>query len=207
MSALEIGSGIGGEGSVGRRSKFEWSELAWAGSERPPQKNLKAVARRRYKVRVEEKRDHQMGVGSADIIAFPGLQGPPKIEGRSALGAQSRASGRGEVGSLGGFSQLVKSRDLKVRQIGVRVSKALAYALATVALFAFALTAGLSLRPASYQGTTWQHSVAQGESVWGIAAALGSERALEDVVSDIYSLNSLEGETLQPGQELILPTQ
>lgn len=76
-----------------------------------------------------------------------------------------------------------------------------------VVLFASALGAGLLLRPTQFSGDTWMHSVAQGESVWGLAESLGLSRSLESVVEDIYALNSLTGATLQPGQQLVLPAE
>ncbi len=78
---------------------------------------------------------------------------------------------------------------------------------------AFALVAGLGgvlgtvFRAAPYTGETYTHSVAAGESLWGLAEGLGLTRDLQTVVEDIRALNGLESVTLHPGQEVILPLE
>ncbi len=80
-------------------------------------------------------------------------------------------------------------------------------------VLAFALVIGIggalgaAFRPAPFAGETYTHSVASGESLWGLAAGLGSARALEDVVEDIRALNGLDDATLHPGQEILLPLE
>lgn len=64
---------------------------------------------------------------------------------------------------------------------------------------------GHALRPAPYSGQTWTHTVAAGESLWGLAASIDSKRPLEDVVEDIRALNGLTEGALLTGQELTLP--
>lgn len=64
---------------------------------------------------------------------------------------------------------------------------------------------GSALNPGTYQGDTWTHTVASGDSLWGVAASLNSGRGLEDVVEDIRVLNGLVDATLIPGQELLVP--
>lgn len=79
------------------------------------------------------------------------------------------------------------------------------WAVAVTVAFALALTIGLMLRPAPYSGQTWAHSVTAGESIWGLAQTIGSSRPLEDLVTDIIELNGLQGATIHPGQEILLP--
>lgn len=83
--------------------------------------------------------------------------------------------------------------------------KAVGWAMAAILTVSGALGLGLMLRPADYQGATWQHTVTAGESVWGLAVGIGSTRSLEQVVEDIRSLNQLEDATLHEGQVLMLP--
>lgn len=87
------------------------------------------------------------------------------------------------------------------------VIQTLAWVSAALAVFAAALAMGLALRPAPYAGDTWEHTVVQGESVWGLANSLGLERSLEDVVTDIYALNDMAGSLLHPGQQILLPVE
>ncbi len=79
--------------------------------------------------------------------------------------------------------------------------------LVTGLVFAVALGLGLALRPAPFSGETWTHSVVSGESVWGLAQSIGSKRPLEAVVADIMTLNALGDAVLQPGQQILLPTE
>lgn len=65
---------------------------------------------------------------------------------------------------------------------------------------------GISLQPSPYAGPTIEHSVVAGDSLWSLAAAVGSERPLEEVVLDIKRMNDLDN-GLVPGQSLILPTR
>ena len=80
-------------------------------------------------------------------------------------------------------------------------------------VLALALVAGLggvlgtAFRPGPYVGETYTHTVAAGESLWGLAEGLGSSRELGIVVEDIRSLNGLDSATLHPGQEVILPLE
>lgn len=69
--------------------------------------------------------------------------------------------------------------------------------------------AGLLAQPDPYAGPTHVHSVAAGESLWGLADQVNSQRPLEQVVLDIQTLNGLEGSdaVLTPGTDLVLPGQ
>ena len=77
---------------------------------------------------------------------------------------------------------------------------------AVVVATGIAAGAGIAARPDPYSGPTFTHSVAAGESVWGLAQSLGSDRPLDQVVSDIERLNDLGG-GLVPGQEVTLPAE
>ncbi|WP_312348537.1 LysM peptidoglycan-binding domain-containing protein [Actinomyces sp.] len=69
--------------------------------------------------------------------------------------------------------------------------------------------AGLLAQPDPYAGPTHVHSVAAGESLWGLADQVNSQRPLEQVVLDIQELNGMDGSdaVLTPGTELVLPGQ
>ena len=55
---------------------------------------------------------------------------------------------------------------------------------------------------------TVEHTVDEGESLWGIAASLHVDSYdIEDVVNRIIELNDLDSSELTPGQRLIVPTQ
>lgn len=79
------------------------------------------------------------------------------------------------------------------------------YALCLALSIVGAAALGLSMQPTPYTGPTIEHSVTAGDSVWSLAAAIGSERPLEEVVLDIKHMNDLDG-ALTPGQSLVLPT-
>lgn len=84
-------------------------------------------------------------------------------------------------------------------------AKVLGWVLAFGLVTASALGIGMMVRPAPYQGETWIHTVAAGESLWGLAASVGSDRPVEDIVEDIRAMNYLESATLMAGQEITLP--
>lgn len=50
-------------------------------------------------------------------------------------------------------------------------------------------------------------SIAPGESLWQLAAAVAPQADPRDVVADILKLNNLSSGDVQPGQELALPPQ
>ena len=64
--------------------------------------------------------------------------------------------------------------------------------------------AGLLAQPEPYAGPTVVHSVVAGDSVWGLATSVDTQRPLEQVVLDIETLNHVDG-ALQPGQLVELP--
>lgn len=86
-------------------------------------------------------------------------------------------------------------------------AKAIGWTAAVALAVSGGIGLGTLLNPGTYQGQTWTHTVASGESLWGVAASLGSSRALEDVVEDIRVLNGLTDATLIPGQELAIPVK
>lgn len=84
--------------------------------------------------------------------------------------------------------------------------RSMTYGVLFAASIVGAAALGLSLQPAPYAGPTIEHSVVAGDSVWSLAAAVASERPLEEVVLDIERMNDLDA-GLVPGQSLILPTR
>lgn len=154
----------------------------------------------------------------ADVIPFPRI-----VAGRPPSYAPARRHAPREV-SLPTNSGARSERRLDARSLGdsgsvtthgvsvpptvvAWVVRAVVYLAMTAALFSLAAAVGLAIRPAPYSGPTWEHSVAEGESVWSLAASIGSDRGLEDVVTDIYALNSLDEGPLVVGQEILLPTR
>jgi len=101
-------------------------------------------------------------------------------------------------------SSLADVRDLSTAPSAVR--RLVAGVCAVVVATGVAAGAGVAARPDPYAGPTFTHSVAAGESVWGLAASLGSPRPLEQVVADIEQLNDLDG-GLVAGQEISLPVE
>ncbi len=86
------------------------------------------------------------------------------------------------------------------------VARAAGWVFVAVFVLGAALGLGLAVRPATYAGETWAHTVATGESLWALAEYVDSTRPLEDVVEDIRILNDLTDATLFPGQLIVLPT-
>lgn len=126
----------------------------------------------------------------ADVIPFP----RQAAVGRSLTAAERV---KDEPSQPGGLAADQIARALRV----------VLFVAATLTLFLGAALLGSVIRPAPYDGPTWVHSVVQGESVWSLAESIGSSRALEDVVTDIYALNALGSDVLQPGQQVLLPTR
>ncbi|MGO3795739.1 MAG: LysM peptidoglycan-binding domain-containing protein [Pauljensenia sp.] len=89
------------------------------------------------------------------------------------------------------------------------VRRGLLGVLAVAVAAALGAGAGLLAQPDPYAGPTRVHSVAAGESLWGLADQVGSQRPLEQVVLDIQTLNGLDGSdaVLTPGTDLVLPGQ
>lgn len=81
------------------------------------------------------------------------------------------------------------------------------YVLTLFTVVAVSFAVGWQLQAPSYAGATWDHSVAVGESVWGLADRVGSDRPLGEVVEDIRALNGLGSDLLVPGQVLTLPVE
>lgn len=50
-------------------------------------------------------------------------------------------------------------------------------------------------------------TVQSGQSLWAIATAVAPERDPRDVVADMVQLNNLNGGTINPGEQLFVPTQ
>lgn len=76
--------------------------------------------------------------------------------------------------------------------------------MAALALGVGGVGVGTLLGPGDYSGPTSVHAVSAGESLWSIAQGVDTERPLEEVVTDIESLNGIEG-GLVVGQRIEVP--
>lgn len=76
--------------------------------------------------------------------------------------------------------------------------------MAALALGVGGVGLGTLLAPQAYSGPTSVHAVSAGESLWSIAQGVDTERPLEEVVTDIESLNGVEGPLLV-GQRIEVP--
>lgn len=92
--------------------------------------------------------------------------------------------------------------------------KSLARLAVVAALCVFiALSAALIVRSCVTRASlsnlqTVEHTVEEGESLWGIATSLSIDSCdTEDVVDRIMELNDLDSSTLTPGQSLTVPTR
>lgn len=90
--------------------------------------------------------------------------------------------------------------------VGMLARRVVVGVIAASAALGIGVGAGLLAQPDPYSGPTITHSVAAGESVWGLAASVGSGRPLEQVVIDIEQLNHIDG-GLTVGQEVVLPVR
>lgn len=87
-----------------------------------------------------------------------------------------------------------------VRALGVVVGGLLAIALGVLL--------GLLLRAPVEEGPTAVVTVEAGESLWSVATSVaGPGEDPRDVVERIVSLNGLEHDVLQPGQDLVVPVR
>ncbi|MSS83602.1 LysM peptidoglycan-binding domain-containing protein [Actinomycetaceae bacterium WB03_NA08] len=83
----------------------------------------------------------------------------------------------------------------------------IAYCFALFLVVALGAGVGMVLQPGTYSGQAVQHSVDTGDTLWGLAASIGAERPILDVIEDIKALNGLEGDGLVAGQQIILPVE
>lgn len=143
----------------------------------------------------------------AEVIPFPGR----RVDLND--GGQGRTRSDLHLGEKGGLERVVAAPNpgvtvmrglMKARSWGLWTA---AYVVGTVVLFVLAGFIGGALRPSPDASSVWIHSVSQGESVWQLAALVETDRSVEDVVADIYALNSLESAVIHPGQEIALPLQ
>lgn len=144
-------------------------------------------------------------VPDAPLAEVRDIRSAPSVRRRrSALAAEDPSSRRRPLPP-----RVVPAGDGR-RAVGARMATGARRALALVVLGAAGLGlgvgAGLLAQPDPYSGPTALHSVVAGDSVWGLAAAVDSDRPLEQVVLDIEQLNDLRG-ALQPGQLVELPTR
>lgn len=103
-------------------------------------------------------------------------------------------------------SQRAQARGVQGQRSSLSFLRSATYAVIFAVSIVGAAALGLFLQPTPYAGPTIEHSVVAGDSVWSLAAAVASERPLEEVVLDIERMNDLNG-ALVPGQSLILPTR
>lgn len=137
---------------------------------------------------------------STDISGVPIASG----RGRSAVIIDFHAARAERQSEQPRLRAAAAAASLRVRDIAVR---AVAYLLALAAAVSLAIVVGLALRPDPYAGPTRTHSVVAGETVWGLAQRVDSERPLEDVVKDIRTLNALDSDLLTVGAVVVLPQQ
>jgi anti-sigma factor RsiW len=103
----------------------------------------------------------------------------------------------------------------RTRPAPLRITKrgrAVVTLLAAIPLVAgalvFAVNGGMATATQTGSSATFEHvTVASGQSLWQLAAALAPSADPRDVVSDIVHLNQLDGADVQPGQRLALPVQ
>lgn len=126
----------------------------------------------------------------------PAMRRRPVRDKRRAGHAQATTQRR--VQGVAADSRSAQNRMAFLRSAG--------YALCLAVSIVGAAALGISMQPTPYTGPTIEHSVVAGDSVWSLAAAVGSERPLEEVVLDIKHMNDLDG-ALVPGQSLVLPTR
>ena len=50
-----------------------------------------------------------------------------------------------------------------------------------------------------------QHAVQAGETLWSVAASVGADRDIRDVMEEIIALNGRTGSTLYAGEIILLP--
>ncbi len=144
----------------------------------------------------------QAGAGEAVVLPFPGLT--PAVSQPNPVGLEQEAKRTGPAQSTIQADLLAITIASLVR---THWKSVLTWTVATLLLFAVAAGAGVALRPAAYEGETWVHSVGAGESLWGLAAMVSSDRPLDQIVEDIRELNHLNGNQIVQGQDLILPAQ
>jgi anti-sigma factor RsiW len=103
----------------------------------------------------------------------------------------------------------------RTRPAPLRITKrgrAVVTMLAAIPLVAgalvFAVNGGMATATQTGSSATFEHvTVASGQSLWQLAAALAPSADPREVVSDIVHLNQLDGADVQPGQRLALPVQ
>ena len=103
----------------------------------------------------------------------------------------------------------------RTRQAPLRITKrgrAVVTVLAAIPLVAgalvFAVNGGMATATQTGSSAVFEHvTVASGQSLWELAAALAPSADPRDVVSDIVHLNQLDGADVQPGQQLAIPAR
>lgn len=90
------------------------------------------------------------------------------------------------------------------RQRRARTLKVLA-ALLLALLFIFLVPRAVEMMSHTGAPVTATHTVAAGDSLWGIAARYSDGTDVRQVVAAIKRANHLETATVHPGQELVIP--
>lgn len=87
------------------------------------------------------------------------------------------------------------------------LGRILSYVVVLVLVAALGGALGTALRAEPYAGPTTGHAVAQGESLWSLAASVESERPIREIMEDIRQLNALESDVLLVGAPIVLPVE
>jgi hypothetical protein len=97
---------------------------------------------------------------------------------------------------------------LRITKRGRAVVTLLAAIPLVAGALVFAVNGGMATATQTGSSATFEHvTVASGQSLWQLAAALAPSADPREVVSDIVHLNQLDGADVQPGQRLALPVQ
>ena len=121
--------------------------------------------------------------------------------------------------SLGRFStssprsSALRAPRLRLTKRGRVVLTTLVALPLVVTAFVFALNGGVATATDQVSSTSFgstsfeQVTVAAGQTLWQLAGELAPKADPRDVVSDIVHLNQLTSLTVQPGQQLAIPSQ
>ncbi len=143
-------------------------------------------------------------VGRARLASVPDFPGADVLPLESAPSARRRREALRLDPPSSRRRPALRVRSAAESSMSLR--RVLVGSLATLALGIVGAGAGLLVSPGAYDGPTTLHAVTAGESVWSIAQTVATDRPLEDVVTDIESLNGVDG-ALIVGQLLEVPVR
>ena len=83
---------------------------------------------------------------------------------------------------------------------------AVVVAIATTSIFGFVNTAAANSQTSSSAAKFEYVTVTAGTTLWGLAQAHAGDQEPREWIAELVNLNALEDATLQPGQQLALPT-